>query len=225
MLRVIERPEEEGRLEPSNFGASGGCWWHWLAVQCGGSAADGIGSRCGRQCRRLGPFICRDAGVNWRLRCWKGLNRWNSFFNQRLRLCRCRLWNGGWLLNRYRLSLYRNGIGRTVHAIPMSRHRPVTAVPSVTTWAIGCRLDRRRRNVPLSGNGLGWQAVWHRLPERNVLVFIAELGRVRRLVDHWGVRTAIVGTGTIPLVWIVVLVLDSPSLQRIFGWRAISIIG
>jgi len=80
----------------------------------------------------------------------------------------------------------------------------------------------RSRNMPLSRDG----ALRHRcrLPERNVLVCVPQLRRIRRLVDDW--RRGIGGPGgSVPLVREVGVVLDSPAMQRVLGRWRIAVIG
>lgn len=78
-------------------------------------------------------------------------------------------------------------------------------------------LHSRGMDVPLCGNRSGWQSTGVRLPEGNVLVFIAELCRVGRLINHRRGRLTVVSTGPVPLGGEVVLILHTPSLQRVLG--------
>jgi hypothetical protein len=142
-----------------------------------------------------------------------------------LKLTRC-WWNRGfgfgvgrrdrsWLFNRRRVR-HRGRI--------LILHLQLTILALATTKSpVESRgIHDRGRNMPLSRDG----ALRHRcrLPERNVLVGVPQLRRIRRLVDDW--RRGIGGPrGSVPLVREVGVVLDSPAMQRILGRWRIAVIG
>ncbi len=82
------------------------------------------------------------------------------------------------------------------------------------------RRDCRRKNVPLCRNRSFGQHIWIWLPVRYVLIVVAQLRRIRWLIDHWISSLTVISSRAIPLIREVICVFYATTLQWIFErWR------